>query len=330
LWDAATGKKHRQFDGLSDFTCHPEGNSIVRWTTVPRPGMGAGGGAIRTEKGGVQVSRLGDGAELYRFEGPQRSSLIGSLLLLSPDTRLLALPVSETGSWQRNTIQIWELATGKMRRVLKGHGGEVTGCVFSPDGRLVLTASSDSTVLVWDLGVQSEQKPREWTEKALASLWDDLGNADAARADRAIWALVAAQQQALPVLRKNLSPAPAPRPDWRVWIKDLDSEQFVVREKASRALEALGEKAYPLLQKTLTDAPPLEVRRRIEKLLGRLNYPLTSPKTIRELRAVEVLEHIGTAQARQVLQQLSLGAPGARLTDAARASLERLAKRKAP
>jgi hypothetical protein len=177
--------------------------------------------------------------------------------------------------------------------------------------------------------VQKEQK-KEWTEKALASLWDDLGNADAARADRAIWALVAAGQQALPVLRKNLPPAPAPRPDWRAWVKDLDSEQFAVRDKASRALEALGERAYPLLQKALTDAPSLEVRRRIEKLLGRLNYPLTSPKTIRELRAVEVLEHIGTAQARQVLQQLSRGAPGSRLTDAARASLERLANRKEP
>jgi hypothetical protein len=222
------------------------------------------------------------------------------------------------------------MATGKMRRTLKGHGGPVSGCVFSPDGRLVLTASSDATVLVWGLGVQSEQKPRELSKKALASLWDDLGNADAARADRAIWALVAARQQALPVLRKNLSPASAPHPDWRAWVKDLGSEQFAVRDKASRALEALGDKAYPLLQKALTDAASLEARLRIEKLLGRLQYPLTSPTTIRELRAVEVLEHIGTAQARQVLRKLAEGASGARLTDAARASLERLARRNAP
>jgi hypothetical protein len=292
--------------------------------------MGVGGGAIRPEKGGVQVSRLADGAELYRFEGPQRSSLTGGLLLLSPDTRLLALPVSETGSWQRDTVQIWEMATGKMRRTLKGHGGEVTGCAFSPDGRLVLTASSDGTVLVWDLGVQSEQKPKQWTEKALASLWDDLGNADAGRADRAVWSLVAAGQQVLPLLRKNLTPTPAPHPEWSTWVKDLDSEQFAVRGKASRALEALGEKAYPLLQKALADAPSLEMRRRIEKLLGRLQPPLTPPKTIRELRAVEVLEHIGSAQARQVLRKLAKGASGSRLTDAAKASLERLAKRKAP
>jgi hypothetical protein len=72
------------------------------------------------------------------------------------------------------------------------------------------------------------------------------------------------------------------------------------------------------------------VRRRIERLLDRLKYPLTSGKTLRELRAVEVLEHIGTAQAKQVLQELAQGAPGSRLTDETRVSLERLAKSKAP
>jgi hypothetical protein len=277
----------------------------------------------------VGVRKLADGAELYRFEGPPRMPFIGGPFVLSPDARLLALAVSESGRWEQNVLQIWEMATGKMRCVLKGHGGAVTGCVFSPDGRLVLTASSDTTALVWDLGAEPDQKPRELTEKALVSLWDDLGNVDAARAGRAVWTLVAARQQALPFLRKNLSPAPVPHPDWRAWVKDLDSDQFAVREKASRALEALGEKAYPLLQKALTDTPPLEMHRRIEKLLGRLNYPLTSPSTIRELRAVEVLEHIGTAEARQVLHKLALGASGSRLTDAAKASLERLARRKA-
>ncbi len=82
------------------------------------------------------------------------------------------------------------------------------------------------------------------------------------------------------------------------------------------------------MRQALTDAASLELRRRIESLLGRLNYPLTAPKTIRELRAVEVLEHIGTAQARQVLRKLAEGAAGSRLTDAAKASLERLAKNK--
>ena len=48
------------------------------------------------------------------------------------------------------------------------------------------------------------------------------------------------------------------------------------------------------------------------------------------LRAVEVLERIGTPEARQVLAKLADGAPEARLTQEAKASLQRLAKRSAP
>ena len=47
------------------------------------------------------------------------------------------------------------------------------------------------------------------------------------------------------------------------------------------------------------------------------------------LRAIEVLEHIGTAEARQVLKSLANGAPEARRTREAKSSLERLAKRTA-
>jgi len=250
---------------------------------------------------------------------------IGGLFVLSPDGRLLALAVSENG-FEQNDLQLWEMATGKLRRTLKGHAGEVKMCVFSPNGRMVLSASSDTTILVWDLAVSLEQRPQELTEKALASLWRDLGDADAGRADQAIWVLVAAPQQALPLLQKSLPPTPAPDPTWNAWLKDLGSEKFAVRDKASRALEGLEEQAYPLLLKALADSPPLEMRRRIERLLDRLKFPLTSTKSIRALRAVEVLEYIGTAQAKQMLHELAQGAPGARLTDEAKASLKRLDK----
>jgi hypothetical protein len=48
------------------------------------------------------------------------------------------------------------------------------------------------------------------------------------------------------------------------------------------------------------------------------------PDVLRSLRAVRVLQLIGTADAKDVLQTLAKGAPGDRLTREAEAALKRL------
>ena len=72
----------------------------------------------------------------------------------------------------------------------------------------------------------------------------------------------------------------------------------------------------------------LEKRWRIESLLEKQRGPVRQPEILRALRAVVVLEEIATPEARKVLQKLASGAPDARLTQEAKASLERLAKRR--
>jgi hypothetical protein len=90
-------------------------------------------------------------------------------------------------------------------------------------------------------------------------------------------------------------------------------------------LEELAELARPALEKRLAAKPTLEVRRRIEVLLDKLDGPVTRPETLRGLRAVEILERLGTPEARQVLEVIAGGAAEALLTQDSRATLARLA-----
>jgi hypothetical protein len=108
------------------------------------------------------------------------------------------------------------------------------------------------------------------------------------------------------------------------WIKDLDSDDFTKREQATAELAKLGDLAEPALKKALADRPPLEARKRIERLLD--NLPTEEPTSAEELcglRAVELLERLAQPEADKLLQALSEGAAGARLTREARAALER-------
>jgi hypothetical protein len=107
-------------------------------------------------------------------------------------------------------------------------------------------------------------------------------------------------------------------------IADLDSERFATREQANRELEQLGQPALELLRMA---APSAEGKRRLEGLIEKLEKGELSQDDLRILRAVEVLEMVGSKQAREVLESLAKGEPAAWLTAEATLSLSRLAKR---
>src|SRR5262249_33963801 len=63
---------------------------------------------------------------------------------LSPDQTLLA-----TGTLAEKELRIWDVKTGKLKTTLTGHSGEVRAVAFSPDGKLLVSASGE--VKVWDV-----------------------------------------------------------------------------------------------------------------------------------------------------------------------------------
>lgn len=88
-----------------------------------------------------------------------------------------------------------------------------------------------------------------------------------------------------------------------------------------------AELAVDLLKEALAAKPLLEVCQRLEKLLASAEDLASPPDVLRALRAVALLEQVQTPEARQELERLAKGAAGARLTKAAKASLERLGQR---
>jgi hypothetical protein len=63
----------------------------------------------------------------------------------------------------------------------------------------------------------------------------------------------------------------------------------------------------------------------LQETLKALDMP--GPETARTIRAIMVLERIGSADARSLLEVLAQGASAAHETEEARASLQRLAQR---
>jgi WD40 repeat protein len=308
LWDAATGKAVQRFgdpSGVTALAQSPDGRTL------------ASGG-----RDGVRLWGMATGKEVGRLADP--NDWIG-MLVFSPDGRTLA-----SGSGD-GIVRLWEIATGQERCRFVGHRGPVRCGAFSPDGRRFFSGSQDTTVLIWDVtGLVAEGRPdtAKLSPRKLEELRTDLASGDASRANIAIWTLAAVPRQAVLLFRDQLQPVVAADPERAARLMaDLNSDAFAVRDKATNELQKIGEGALPALRKALAGQPAPEVRGRVEQLLERLVG--WSPERLYALRAVEVLERIGSPEARQVLEALAGGVPGAWLTGEAKASLERLTHRPA-
>jgi WD40 repeat protein len=232
---------------------------------------------------------------------------------------------------QQGVIHLWEVATGKERMRLKGHlSYEIASLTVSADGHLLVSGGYDSQALVWDLTGRTpdgQWRIVRYPPEKLRAAWKALASENAKAAYAAMWQLIADPEGTTALLRERLRPVARPEAGQVArLIAALDSEKFAERERATRELETLEETVAAELRQTLTRKPSLEVRRRVEALLERLDHPPTGAQ-LQTLRAIETLEHIGTPGARQILKTLTEGAPEGQTTREAKTALARLERR---
>jgi hypothetical protein len=202
--------------------------------------------------------------------------------------------------------------------------GSFAGCLaFTRDGRRLATGHADSTILLWDVP-ESTSRRASASMRELESLWADLADADAGKAWRAVWRMGDTPQDALAFLRARIKPSSTPEAAAiSKSVADLDSDSFKLREAASKRLKELGQQAESALRAALASKPSPEKRRRIEELLAAFQRAPSppAPQELRQLRALIVLERIGTPEAQRLLEDVAKGPESSRLTHQARASL---------
>jgi hypothetical protein len=228
-------------------------------------------------------------------------------------------------------FRVYEVATRKEAHavaatgLLRGRkpGPFATALAVGPGGRTVATGHDDGTVLVWDA-----TPPRAALRPADAdAAWKALADPDARAGRAAVLRLTEAPDIALRLFGDKLKPA-TQAPGAAALVRQLDAEDFKEREAAEKELRALGSRAEPALAAVLAGQPSAEVRARAGRLLAALSPAAAAGgEELRDVRAVEVLEVIGTPVARQLLERLSSGEPGVRLTREAQTALARLGGR---
>ncbi len=139
MWDMETGQVKLNLDrqpDLTDLVFSSDSKQLV---------------AASSQGPGVRVWDVPSGKEVRRFgRFGERGSLAVSNLARSADGKTLAV-----GN-DHNTVQQWDVATGKERQAPPGHQGPVTAVGLSADGKTVATRGKDDRVRFWNSATGSE------------------------------------------------------------------------------------------------------------------------------------------------------------------------------
>jgi WD40 repeat protein len=226
--------------------------------------------AVGDSQGVIVLYDAAAGKELRRWKAHDDGGVWP--LAFSPDGRSIA-----SVSWQRGSQRVFETATGKERARLAAAPAIGWAVAFAPDGRTVYGCGAKG-VLAWDLTTgRAAELPTEGLRPGSVAVSTD-GKSLAAGDDGPTAYL------------------------WRLDVPPAVRRQGLTRQEAVGHWDALGggdaARAFQAVAALAGDP---------ERALPLLKERVVKADGLQALRAVEVLHHIGTPEARTLLEELARG-----------------------
>jgi hypothetical protein len=278
---------------------------------------------VGREKEQIEVCDAVTGAVVRRCNGRPLHRFVVSL---STKGRVLAAALFPRGDFRRSgLLQVWDVATGNSSPRVELDVA-ISHLAVSPDGTNVATAMLDGTILVWDtsmlVGSAQEALPGPLSSENLTELWDQCGKKGPAYLD-AVSRLASRPSEAMPFLKRQLRPTPElPPASVRQLFEDSQSAKEEVQASAVAKLTALP---TDLLRLQAASAPTASAaQRQLVRIVALQPWYQRAPDALRRVRGVQVLEKIGSHEARDILREMTTGWPLAWDTYFARAALRRL------
>jgi WD40 repeat protein len=297
----------------------------------------------------------------HRRPMDRNHSVAVTAMALAPDGATMAVVLGG------RDVQLWDADTGKLVREFHSLESLRSDCRvvrFSPDGRRLATANDSGVVFVWETGsgglahtlanpdsaindfhfgsdsrtliTSNHREVMVWTLRpvglavstgATDAMWNQLRAREIAVAESARWQLLDNPAETVRLARAKFAPAP-PLHELQIksWIAQLDETSFNDRETATASLREVGRRVVGYLREPSKNSKP-EIQQRLANLLREFAAGPTATER-QQIRVVELIELIGTAEAWALIDEWARGATGAVLTEQAAQALARRNKTK--